>query len=55
MEISDMRLEFRNDLAVGSQHQPKHTVGARVLRTHVDEHFVGANVELDDARIVGDL
>jgi hypothetical protein len=29
-------------------------MGARVLWPHVDEHLVGADVELDDPRIVVD-
>ena len=52
MQIADVRRDFRNDLAVGPQHQPQHAVRAGMLRAHVDEHLVGANVEFDDPRIV---
>ena len=44
----------RHDFAVGPEHEPQHAVGARVLRAHVDEHLVGADVELDDPRVVVD-
>jgi hypothetical protein len=54
MQVADVGLHLRHDLAVGPKHQSQHTVRARVLRTHVDEHFVGANVEFDDPRIVVD-
>ena len=52
MQIADVRRAFRNDLAVGPQHQPQHAVRAGMLRAHVDQHLVGANVEFDDPRIV---
>ena len=42
----------RDDFAVGPQHQPQHAVRAGMLRAHVDQHLVGADVELDDAGIV---
>ena len=54
VQVADVGLHLRHDLAVGAEHQPQHAVGARVLRPHVDEHFVGANVEFDDPRIVVD-
>src|SRR5207237_867846 len=43
---------FRDDFAVGTQNEPEHAVRAGVLRTHVDEHFVGADIELDDGWIL---
>ena len=43
-------VDLGDDLAVGPQHQPQHAVRAGMLRPHVDEHLVGADVELDDAR-----
>ena len=49
-----MRLGLRDDLAVRAEHEPEHTVRARVLGAHVDEHLVGADVELNDPRIVVD-
>ena len=51
MQVADVRLDFGNDFAVGAQHQPQHAVRAGVLRAHVDEHFVGADVEFNDAWI----
>ena len=40
------------DLAVGPQHEPEHAVRGWMLRAHVDEHLVGADVELDDGLIL---
>ena len=48
MQIADMRHDFGNDLAIGPQHQPQHAMRARMLRAHVHEHLVRADVELDD-------
>ena len=47
-----MRLHLRNNFTVGAKHKPQHAVGAGMLRPHVDEHLIGANVKLDDPRIV---
>jgi hypothetical protein len=52
MQVADVRRDFGDHFAVGPQHQAEHAVGARVLRAHVDQHFVGPNVELNDPRIV---
>ncbi len=49
VQIADVRRDFADDLAVGPQHQAQHAVRAGVLRPHVDEHLVGADVEFDDA------
>ena len=51
MQIADVRHDFGDDFAVGPQHQPQHAVRAGMLRPHVDEHFVRADVEFDDAGI----
>ncbi len=51
MQIADVRRRFRNDFAIGPQHQPQHAMRAGMLRAHVDQHLVGANIELDDPRI----
>ncbi len=51
MQIADVRHNFGNDFAIGPQHEPQHAMRARMLRAHVDEHFVRADVELDDAGI----
>src|SRR5262249_31998240 len=51
VEVAEVRGDFGDDLAVGPQHEPQHPVGAGVLRTHVDEHLVGPDVELDDGRV----
>jgi hypothetical protein len=53
VEVAEVRGDLAHDLAVGPQHQPQHPVRARVLRPHVDEHLVGADVELDDGRVGG--
>ena len=45
-------VDLGDDFAVGPQHQPQHAVRAGMLRAHVDQHLVGADVEFDDARIV---
>ena len=52
VQIADVRLGHRHDLAVGAQHQTQDPVRAGVLRPHVDEHLVGANVKLDDPRVI---
>ena len=52
VQVADVRRDLGDDLAVGPQHEPQHAVRAGMLRAHVDEHLVGADVELDDARIV---
>ena len=51
VQVADVRHDFGDDFAVGPQHQPQHAVRARMLRAHVDEHLVRADVELDDAGI----
>ena len=52
VQIAQVRRHFGDDLAVGAQHEPQHAVRAGVLRPHVDEHFVGADVELDDGLVL---
>ena len=51
MQIADVRRDFGDDLAVGPQHQPQHAVRAGMLRPHVDEHLVGADVEFNNTGI----
>ena len=51
VQIAEVRRHLGNDLAVGPQHQAQHAVRAGVLRAHVDEHLVGADVELDDGGV----
>ena len=46
VQVADVRSDLGDDLAVGPQHQAQHAVRAGVLRPHVDQHLVGANVEL---------
>ena len=53
VQIADVGRDFGDHLAVGPQHQPQHAVRAGMLRAHVDQHLVGSNIELNDARIVG--
>jgi len=52
VQVADMRHALRDDFAVGPQHQPQHAVRAGMLRPHVHQHLVGANVEFNDAGIV---
>ncbi len=52
VQIADVRRDLGDDFAVGPQHQPQHAVRAGMLRSHVDQHFVRADVEFDDAGIV---
>src|SRR5262249_37726641 len=52
VQIAEVRRDFRDHLTVGPQHQAEHAVRAGVLRSHVDEHFVGADVKLDDGRVL---
>ena len=47
-------MHLGDDLAVGAQHQAQHAVRAGMLRAHVDEHLVGADVELDDGLVFTD-
>ena len=49
VQVADVRRDLVDDFAVGPQQQPQHAVRAGMLRTHVDQHFVGADVEFDDA------
>ena len=51
VQVAEVRRDLGDDLAVGAQHEPQHAVRAGVLRPHVDEHLVGADVELDDGRV----
>ncbi|MBK8267144.1 MAG: hypothetical protein IPK83_02090 [Planctomycetes bacterium] len=44
-----MRDRLEHHLAIGAQDDAKHAVGGRVLRPHVDEHFLGGHVVLLDA------
>ena len=53
VQIAQVRHDLGDDLAVGAQHQPQHAVRAGMLRPHVDEHFVRADVELDDRGVGG--
>ena len=52
MEVADVGFHLGDNLAVGPKHEPQHAMGARMLRPHVDQHLVGADVELDDPRVV---
>ena len=51
VQVAEVRRDLGDDLAVGAQHEPQHAVRAGVLRPHVDEHLVGADVELDDGGV----
>ena len=54
VQIADVGLDLRDDLPVGPQHEPQNAVRGGMLRPHVDEHLVGADVELDNPGIVAD-
>ncbi len=51
MQITDVRRHLRNDLTVCPEHQPQNTMRAGVLRAHVDQHLVRADVEFDQLGI----
>jgi len=51
MQVADVRRHFGDHLAVGPQHQPQHPVRAGMLRPHVDQHLVAAQVEFDQLGI----
>ena len=51
VQVADVRRHLVHDFAVGPQQQAQHAVRAGMLRAHVDQHFVGPHVELDDAGI----
>ena len=51
MQVADVGFAVVDDFAVGLEEQPKDTVGRGMLRPHVDEHLVGADVEFDFAGI----
>src|SRR5262249_24279036 len=53
VQIAQVRSDLGDDLAIGPQHQPQHAVSAGMLRPHVDEHLVGANVEFNDGGVYG--
>src|SRR5207249_11461313 len=53
VQVAHVRHHFGDQLAVGAQHQAQDAVRAGVLRAHVDEHLVGADVELDDGGVDG--
>src|SRR5207247_10433077 len=53
VQVAHVRHHLGDQLAVGAHHQAENAVGAGVLRAHVDEHPVGADVELDDGGIGG--
>ena len=50
VQVADMRRQIADHFAVGPQHQPQHAVRARMLRAHVDQHLVAAEVEFDQVR-----
>ena len=52
MQVADVRLDLRDDFAVGAQDQAQHAVGTGVLWPHVDEHLVGADVKFDYAGVI---
>ena len=47
MQVADVRRRLGDHFAVGPQHQAQHAVRAGMLRSHVDEHLVRADVEFD--------
>ena len=52
VQITEVGGHLGNDLAVGPQHQAQNAVRAGVLRTHIDQHLVGADIELDDGLVL---
>ena len=51
VQIPDVGGDFVNDFAVGPQQQAEHAMSAGMLRPHVDQHLVGADVEFDNALV----
>jgi len=51
MQIPQVGNHLADHLTVRPQQQTQHAMGARMLRPHVDQHFVGTNIELDNAGI----
>jgi hypothetical protein len=52
MQVANLRLDLRDDLAIGAQDQPQHTMCAGMLGSHVHEHLVRADVELDNSLVI---
>jgi hypothetical protein len=52
MQVADVGLKFRDNLAVSPQNESQHAMGTGVLGPHVDEHLIGTNIELDDSLVV---
>ena len=51
VQVAQMRCDLVNDFPVRPEEQAQHAVRAGMLRPHVDEHLVGADVEFNDAGI----
>jgi hypothetical protein len=45
-------LHLGDNFAIGSQHKPQDAMRTGVLRPHVDQHLIGADIELNDPLIV---
>jgi len=52
MKITDVRFNIGNDLAVCTQNETQNTMSTRVLRSHINEHFIRSDVKLNYARII---
>ena len=51
VQVAEVGSDFRDHLAVGAQDEAQHAVRAGVLRTHIDQHLIGSDIELDDGRV----
>ncbi len=51
VQVADVRRGGQDHLAVGPQHQPQHAVRAGMLRAHVHQQLVAAEVELNQLGI----
>src|SRR5262245_15633061 len=46
MQVADVRNGLQHHFAIGPKHDAQHAVCRRMLRPHVDQHFLGAQVAL---------
>ena len=51
MQVPDVRSDLVDNFTISSQQQSQHAMCAGMLRSHIDEHFVCANVEFNNPGI----
>ena len=52
MQVTNVWFDLGNNFTVSAQYQSQYAVRAGMLGSHVNQHFIGANIEFDDALIV---